>query len=358
MSTEQFNTENIVEEVTNVVTETSPVVEASEAVQETVAETSEVPEATEEKESKTKSFFAIFKKDKEGEPVEEAASAAEGEAVADSAEEAAAADSTEAAAAEEDVPVETAPAKKGSLCGLCALGKKSEDAPAETTGTTDETAAEETPAAEEAATDAAEEAATDATEEAAPEAAAPAVATEEAPVETTEGEAAAPVEDANLVRSGALFKSGKFFKSNLNERHCRLFTTGAFQCSKSEDFSKANECKVSAETTTVAFMAEGEETAHKYRFELHCCGTVTTYAMDSEEDRDEWIRAFETVKESLAACPCDETAKEAAADCPCPCPCDEPAQDACPCPCDEPAKEACPCPCDETVAPVADAPAK
>ena len=85
----------------------------------------------------------------------------------------------------------------------------------------------------------------------------------------------------------------------MNERHCRLLTSGAFQWSKTEDFTKAHECSITTESTTVAFMAEGEETAHKYRFELHCCGSVTTYAVDTEEDRDEWIRAIETVKESI-----------------------------------------------------------
>jgi hypothetical protein len=85
----------------------------------------------------------------------------------------------------------------------------------------------------------------------------------------------------------------------MNERHCRLLSTGLFQWSKTADFTQAHECKVNGETTTVAFMAEGEEAPHKYRFELHCCSSVTTYAVDSEEDRDEWIRAFETVKESV-----------------------------------------------------------
>lgn len=311
MSTEQINT---VEEVKNIVTETVPetvpAVETAEAVEETVTEVVE--------EKKTKSFFSIFKKDKVEEveaPVAEATETVEGEA-------AAVVDEATEAAVTEEVPVETAPAKKGRLCGLCAFGKKSE--------TTEEAAAatEETAAATEETAAATEEAAV--TEEAAPvtdeapvveeEEAAPVVAAavvaDEAAAETTEGEAVAPVVEADVVRSGILFKSGKFFKTNLNERHCRLLSTGVFQWSKTDDFTKAHECKVDAETTTVAFMAEGEDAVHKYRFELHCCGSVSTYAVDTEEDRDEWIRAFETVKESIVpaaveAEPVAEVAEEA-----------------------------------------------
>jgi len=284
MSSEQVNTESIVEEVKPmVVEETVPVIE------ETVAE----PVAADERKSKTKSFFSIFKKDDEEkeeavaeettEPVAEAA-AGEGEG--------------EAPAATEEVPVETSPAKKGRLCGLCSLGKKSDEveAPACTEEATDAPA-------EEATTDApAEEATTDApvpVEEAMAEAPVEDIGAAAAVCESTEGEAAAGVTEADVVRCGVLFKSGKFFKGHLNERHCRLLATGVFQWSKSEDFSKAHECKITAETTTVAFLAEGEDAAHKYRFEMHCCGAVVTYAADAEEDRDEWIRAIETIKESM-----------------------------------------------------------
>lgn len=292
MSTEQINVvEEVKEVVTETVPETTPVVETAETVQETVEEVVE--------EKKTKSFFSIFKKDEPEQaadaPVAEATEAVEAEAAAVEG------DATEAAA-EEEVPVETAPAKKSRLCGLCAFGKKSE-------ATEEAAPAEEGATATEEAAAPVEEAA--ATEEAAPAEEAPVVAaavvTDEAAAETTEGEAVAPVADADVVRSGVLFKSGKFFKSNLNERHCRLLSTGAFQWSKTEDFVKAHECKVDAETTTVAFMAEGEEALHKYRFELHCCGSVATYAVDTEEDRDEWIRAFETVKQKVVPAAVEST---------------------------------------------------
>lgn len=304
---EQLNTENIVEEVKDVVTETVP--ETTPAV-ETVEEV--VNEVTEEKEKKSKSFFDIFKKDKPAEevtetPVEEVKE--EAAAVVADGEEAAAA--TEAAP-EGEVPVDNAPAKKSRLCGLCAFGKK-EEAAAPVEG---ETPAEgETVATEEAAAPAEGEAAPVAEEPVAEESAAPVVAAadagDEAAAETTEGEAVAPVVEADLVRSGVLFKSGKFFKSNLNERHCRLLSSGAFQWSKTEEFAKAHECMINSETTVVAFMAEGEAAPHKYRFELHCCGSVTTYAADTEEDRDEWIRAIETVKESVTPAATEEVATEA-----------------------------------------------
>lgn len=304
---EQLNTENIVEEVKEVVTETvpetAPAVETAEKVEEVVNE------ATEEK--KSKSFFDIFKKDKPAEEAVEApaetADAVEDETVA---AEAPAAEAAEGAAAEE-VPVDNAPAKKSRLCGLCGLGKKSEEAAPAAEG-------EDVPAAEGEAAPATEEAAAmaedaaPAAEESAPIVAAAAVPeNEEAAAETTEGEAVAPVAEADVIRSGILFKSGKFFKSNMNERHCRILSSGAFQWSKTEDFTKAHECMITAETTTVAFMAEGESAEHKYRFEMHCCGSVTTYAADTEEDRDEWIRAIETVKESIAPAATEEVAAEA-----------------------------------------------
>lgn len=307
---DQINTENVVEEVKNVVTdtvpETTPVVETAETVAEVVEE------------KKTKSFFDIFKKDKPAEEVVETPAAeevVEGEATEAEAE-AEAAPETDAAATEE-VPVETAPAKKASLCGLCAFGKKeeapatTEEAPAtdETPATTEEAAVtEEAPATEEVAP-VAEEVAPVAEEVPVVAAAAATDGTEEA-AETTEGEVVAPVEEVDVARAGLLFKSGKFFKSNMNERHCRLLTTGAFQYSKSDDFTKAHECMINAETTTVAFMAEGEDAPHKYRFELHCCGSVSTYAADTEEDRDEWIRAIETVKESVVPAVVEEAVAE------------------------------------------------
>jgi hypothetical protein len=305
MSTEQINA---VEEVKDVVIETvpqtSPVVETAETVQE----------VAEEKEKKTKSFFSIFKKDEPEEVVE--APAADAADATEAVEAEAAAVEGEAEAGTEEVPVETSPAKKGRLCGLCAFGKKSEAAPAEEAAVTEEAAAiEEVVAAEEVAhaeeVVAAEEVAH---AEEVTSATFAAVVADEAAAETTEGEVIAPVADAEVIRSGVLFKSGKFFKTNMNERHCRLLSTGIFQWSKTEDFTKAHECKVDSETSTVAFMAEGEEAAHKYRFELHCCGSVATYAVDTEEDRDEWIRAFETVKESVV--PAAETVAETSVEAP------------------------------------------
>ena len=254
--------------------EISPVVEsvpASETV-ETVEDTTTGD--VDDKKEKTKSFFSIFKKDKPEEV----------EAVETTDVEVAEAGQTYAeAATPEEVPVESTPAKKGYLCGFCTCSKKKQESVEETPDaeTTEEAAvAEESQAAEGEAV--AEEA----------------TIVEEAPA-VEETEAAAEVEaEADVVRSGVLFKSGKFFKSKFNERHCRILASGLFQWSKTEEFSKANECKIDAETTTVAFVAEGEDALHKYRFELHCCGEVCTYAVDTEEERDEWIRAFETVKES------------------------------------------------------------
>ena len=305
---EQINTENVVEEVKNVVTETvpetAPVVENTEVVEEVVNE------VVEEKEKKTKSFFDIFKKDKPAEEAVEAPAAAEETTEAVEGEAAATEEVAEAAA--EEVPVETAPAKKSRLCGLCAFGKKEEAAPAPAEGEAapvEEAVATEEVAATEEAAPVAEEAAP-VVEEAAAEPAEAVAATEEA-ADTTEGEAVAPVVEADVARAGVLHKSGKFFKSNLNERHCRILSTGVFQYSKTEDFTKAHECKIDAETTTVAFMAEGEDAPHKYRFELHCCGTVSTYAADTEEDRDEWIRAIETVKESVVPAVVEEEAAPA-----------------------------------------------
>ncbi len=299
---EHLNTENIVEEVKEVVTEiipeTASAVEPTETVEEVVNEVAE--------EKKTKSFFDIFKKDK---PIEEAAGAPAAE-VAEAVEGEAAESAAVEDAATEEIPVDDTSAKKKGLCGLCAFGKKSnaneEAAPAaegDTAAATEEDAA---PVTEEAAP---------VTEEVAPvteEVAAAPVASDDAAAETTEAVDVAPVVEADVVRSGILFKSGKFFKSNMNERHCRLLSGGAFQWSKTEDFTKAHECMVNAETTTVAFMAEGESAEHKYRFEMHCCGSVTTYAVDAEEDRDEWVRAIETVKESIAPVVTEEVAAEVA----------------------------------------------
>lgn len=310
---DQINTENVVEEVKNVVTETvpetAPVVENTEAVEEVVNEVVE--------EKKTKSFFDIFKKKK---PEEEAVEAHPTEEAKDDveADAAPAADAEPTEAPAEEVPVETAPAKKTSLCGLCGLGKK-EEAPAPSTKEAAPATEEAAPATEEAAPVAEETA--PATEEAAPVAEEASPAAEEAPIaaaaateevaDSTEGEAVAPVVEADVARAGILHKSGKFFKTNMNERHSRLLSNGVFQYSKTEDFTKAHECKIDGETTTVAFMAEGEDAPHKYRFELHCCGTVSTYAADTEEDRDEWIRAIETVKESVAPAAAAETAETA-----------------------------------------------
>lgn len=309
---DQLNTENVVEEVNNVVTdvvpETTPVMETTEA---------EFVEAVTEEKRKTKSFFDIFKKDKPAEEAVETPAAEEATETAEAVE--AEAVEGEGEAATDEVPVETAPAKKSSLCGLCAFGKK-EEAPAteEAPAATEEAAEEVAATAEEAVAEApATEEGAAVTEEAAP------VAEEEAPVaaadateEAAEGEAVALVDEADIARAGVLYKSGKFFKSNMNERHCRLLTTGAFHYSKTEDFTKAHECMINAETTTVAFMAEGEDAPHKYRFELHCCGSVSTYAADTEEDRDEWIRALETVKESVVPAVVEEAAAETSEEAP------------------------------------------
>lgn len=255
--------------------EISPVVETIEdSPASSTVETVEEPatDDVDDKKKKTKSFFSIFKKDKPEEVEAEEttdAEVAEAEETGEVAE----------ASTSEEVPVESTPAKKGLLCGLCACSKKKQESVEETPDaeTTEEAAvAEESQASEEEAV----------TEEAT-------VVKEASAVEESEVEA-----EADVVRSGTLFKSGKFFKSKFNERNCRILASGLFQWSKTEEFSKANECKIDAETTTVAFVAEGEDAPHKYRFELHCCGEVYTYAVDTEEERDEWIRAFETVKES------------------------------------------------------------
>lgn len=275
------------------------------AVEETTAAATEpVVEAVNEGESKRKSFFDIFKRKSDTEEVktEEAAATTEGEA---------AATETEAPA---EVPVEDGAAKKtGLCCGLCSFGKKAEEAKTEeateetkTEEVTEETKTEE--ATEEPATEAKE-----ATPVAETKEATPVVAAAEEPVVTEETTAEEPVEavtEADIARSGTLFKSGKFFKNRMNERHCRLLHTGVFQWSKTEDFTKAHEVKMCKDTNLVAFMAEGEETAHKYRFELHCCKDVMTFACDTEEDRDEWVRAFETVKEKVV--PAEEEAAPAA----------------------------------------------
>lgn len=287
---------------------------ADEVVHENVAPAVET--TVEETETKRKSFFDVFNKKKKS-TVEEATEATD-----------AAAETAEAA----EVPVEEKPAKKGRMCGLCAFGnkKKDEAAPEATEGeaataeATEAAAAEDTnaataaaPAEEATATATAEEAttatetaeeaptmaavATDATptEEAA--AAATEEATDAAAHDTTDADVSEPaVKAEDIARVGLLHKSGKWLKTRLNPRHCRLLHTGAFQWSKTEDFAGAHEIKLCPDTNTVPFMAEGESTEHKYRFELHCCKDVMTFACDSEEERDEWIRAFEAVKEKLA----------------------------------------------------------
>lgn len=264
----------------------------AETVVPAVEETTEpVVEAVHEGESKRKSFFDIFKrKSSDAKELKTEAAAAEGEAAAADAD------------APAEVPVEDGAAKKtGLCCGLCSFGKKTEAAPAEETTeaaaeeTTEEAPVEEAaPVVEETAT---EEPVVEEAKEATPVVAAAEEAT--AAEETTAEEPVEAVTEAEISRAGALFKSGKFFKNRLNERHCRLLHTGVFQWSKTEDFTKAHEVKMCKDTNLVAFMAEGEETAHKFRFELHCCKDVMTFACDTEEERDEWVRAFETVKEKV-----------------------------------------------------------
>lgn len=262
----------------NVEATVDPVVEAVEEV--TAAPVVETVEETVSEESPRKSIFTFFKKDKAGNTVTE------------------------------EVPVDSTAAKKSKYCGLCCRSKK-EASPAETTETATEEAVpvdEEAVVAEEAAVVPDEEpVVAEPYSEVFEVVDAPAIEHEDEgplPGETVEEQAAAAAIDAVpevcIARSGVLFKSGKFFKSHMNERHCRLLKTGVFQWSKTEDFTKAHECKVCGETTTVSFMAEGENTPHKYRFEAHCCGNVTTFATDSEEDRDEWVRTIETVKEAIA----------------------------------------------------------
>lgn len=279
------------------------------AVEETTAAATEpVVEAVHEGESKRKSFFDIFKRNSSEAEEVKTEEATEGEAAA-----------TEADAPAE-VPVEDGAAKKtGLCCGLCSFGKKTEATPAaeetteaapvdETATTTDAAPVEEAAPVVEEPTTTAEEPVVEEAKEATPVVAAAEEVT--AVEETTAEEPVEAVTEADIARAGTLFKSGKFFKNRMNERHCRLLHTGVFQWSKTEDFIKAHEVKMCKDTNLVAFMAEGEETAHKFRFELHCCMDVMTFACDTEEDRDEWVRAFETVKEKVV--PVEEEAAPAA----------------------------------------------
>ena len=296
----QTNLNNVAEEIIN-----DPVV--APAVEAVDAGTTEV---VEEAEGKRKSFFDIFKKKKS--TVEKSDEAAAEEANADG-EATATEEATEATeeTAAADVPVEEKPAKKCSMCGLCAFGKKKDEPVAESEAAEEalvaEEAAEEAPVAEEAAAETVEPVATE--EAVVTDAPVEETVTEPVTEEAVATEEAAPAEpEVEVTRAGLLHKSGKFLKSRFNPRHVRLLPTGTLQWSKTDTFATdAHEIKLCKDSSTVAFMAEGEEAEHKYRFELHCCKDVITFAADSEEDRDEWIRAIETVKEKLV----DEVVAEA-----------------------------------------------
>lgn len=134
----------------------------------------------------------------------------------------------------------------------------------------------------------------------------PAGATEGEPAvigetETKEPEAVDKAAEAetppDIIRHGMLWKSGRFFKNRFGERYCRLLRGGPLQYDKTDAFTNFRVITLTGSSRVVAFLAEGEGAEHPYRLEVHGSEGVFTFASDSEEDRDEWVRAIETVRE-------------------------------------------------------------